>query len=351
MVRVRLPAREVVLFTRQFQVLLGSGIAVHRALETLAEQAVAGDCAEVFFSLQRLVLEGRYLSAALSRFPSTFSPMYLGLVRVGEQTGALIECLRLLADWLERDLETRQKVRSALTYPVMVVVVSGVAVTALMNVLGPMFLQIFAEKGGPLPLPTRFVATLVQLQQQPWFWLLAVVGLLVLYRLSQSWMINPHWRVWLWNSACRVPALGAMLVSSSWSRYCAALSILTRCGVPPQRSYRFAAEVSGDPRLIVDCDLLLQSILQGEQASEHMEARSHLYPRLISSSLALAEDSGQGKSILDYLARFYRDDLDMRLGVFQALLEPILLLATSSVLLFLILSLMLPLYGKLQEVG
>ena len=101
--RVRLPGSEVVIFTRQLQVLLGSGVPIARALEVLAEQTDRADSGEVFFSLQRLVLEGRYLSAALSRFPAVFSAMYIGLVRVGEQTGQLTDSISLLAEWLEEE--------------------------------------------------------------------------------------------------------------------------------------------------------------------------------------------------------------------------------------------------------
>lgn len=351
MQRVRLPASEVVIFTRQLQVLLGAGVPVNRALEVLAEQTARADCAEVFFSLQRLVLEGRYLSAALSRFPSTFNAMYVGLVRVGEQTGALVDSIVLLAQWLERDQEVRQKIKGALTYPVVVMVVAVLSVFALMNVLGPLFLQMFEESGTVLPLPTRVVSALIRVQRQPWFWLALLVLAAASIRLSRSWVLNPHWRVWFWDQACRLPGLGGLLVCATWSRYCAALSILVSCGIQPQRSYRFAAEVSGDPRLLIDCDLLVQSILEGETAGAHMVTKPQLYPRIVCSSMEMADDTGQGKPILDYLTRFYREDLEVRIEILQSLLEPLLLLVTSAVLLFLILSLMLPLYGKLQEAG
>ena len=347
--RVRLPGSEVVMFTRQLQVLLGSGVPISRALEVLAEQTDRADSGEVFFSLQRLVLEGRYLSASLARCPAVFSPMYIGLVRVGEQTGQLTDSISLLAEWMERDQEVRQKVRGALTYPAVVVIVAGLAVFLLMNMLGPLFLQMFAENGVPLPLPTQIVVKLVEVQRKPLFWLTLVSLTVVFVRASRSWVLNPHWRLWVWERAAAMPGVGGLLVAATWSRYCAALSILAACGVQPQRSYRFAAEVSGDPRLIIDSDLLVQSVLEGETVSAHMYLKPELYPRVVTSSLEMAHDTGQAKPILDYLTRFYREDLEVRLQILQSLIEPFLLLATSAVLLFLILSLMLPLYGRLQE--
>lgn len=347
--RVRLPGSEVVMFTRQLQVLLGSGVPISRALEVLAEQADRADSGEVFFTLQRLVLEGRYLSAALARFPAIFGAMYIGLVRIGEQTGQLVDSIRLLAEWMERDQEVRQKVKGALTYPAVVVVVASLAVFLLMNLLGPLFLEMFSEDSTPLPWPTQMVSQLVAVQRKPWFWLTLLTLLVVLARASRSWVLNPHWRLWVWERAAGIPGVGGMMVAATWSRYCAALSILSACGVQPQRSYRFAAEVSGDPRLIIDCDLLIQAVLEGETVSTHMYLKPELYPRIITSSLEMANDTGQAKPILDYLTRFYREDLEVRLEILQGLLEPLLLLVTSAVLLFLILSLMLPLYGKLQE--
>lgn len=347
--RVRLPGSEVVMFTRQLQVLLGSGVPIARALEVLAEQTDRADSGEVFFSLQRLVLEGRYLSAALARFPAIFGAMYIGLIRIGEQTGQLTDSITLLAEWMERDQETRQKIKGALTYPAVVVVVAGLAVFLLMNLLGPLFLEMFSEESTPLPWPTQVVSQLVAVQRKPWFWLVLLSLVVVIARASRSWVLNPHWRLWVWERAAGIPGVGGMLVAATWSRYCAALSILSACGVQPQRAYRFAAEVSGDPRLIIDCDLLIQAVLDGETVSTHMYLKPELYPRVITSSLEMANDTGQAKPILDYLTRFYREDLEVRLEILQGLLEPFLLLATSAVLLFLILSLMLPLYGKLQE--
>ncbi len=347
--RVRLPGSEIVIFTRQLQVLLGSGVPIARALEVLAEQTDRADSGEVFFSLQRLVLEGRYLSAALSRFPAVFSAMYIGLIRVGEQTGQLVDAISLLAEWMERDQEVRQKVRGALTYPAVVVVVAGLAVFLLMNLLGPLFLEMFAEDGTPLPWPTRVVSQLVEVQRKPWFWLSLLVGLVLFVRASRSWVLNPHWRLWVWERAAGLPGVGGMLVAATWSRWCAALSILAACGVQPQRAYRFAAEVSGDPRLIIDADLLVQSVLEGETVGAHMDLKPELYPRLVTSSMEMANDTGQAKPVLDYLNRFYREDLEMRIQILQGLIEPFLLLATSAILLFLILALMLPLYGRLQE--
>ncbi len=351
MERVRLPGSEVVIFIRQLHVLLASGVPVHRALEVLAEQSGHPQASEVFFTLQRLVLEGRYLSAAVARFPNTFTPMMVGLVRVGEQTGALVESSRMLAEWLERDLEVRQKLRAAMIYPSLVMFLAGFAVLALMNVLGPIFMQIFAERGGPLPWPTQVVLTLVSWQRSSAFWLISAVILIVTWRTFTAWSLNPHWRVWVWERASQLPALGALLISSAWSRYCAALAILLRCGLPPQKAYRFAAEVSGDPRLVVDNDLLIAAVLQGKGVSEYMQDKPSLYPQVVSSSLQAAEDSGQYAPILGYLHRFYREDMEMRLQVLQSLLEPVLLLVTALVLLFLIFSLMWPLYGQLQEVG
>ena len=347
--RIRLPGSEVVIFTRQLQVLLGSGVPIARALEVLAEQTDRADSGEVFFSLQRLVLEGRYLSAALARFPAVFSAMYICLVLVGEQTGQLTDSISLLAEWMERDQEVRQKIRGAMTYPLVVVVVAGLAVFMLMNLLGPLFLEMFAEDGTPLPWPTRLVSQLVEVQRKPWFWLTLVTVLVIFIRASRSWVINPHWRLWVWERVAATPGVGGMLVAATWSRYCAALSILSACGVQPQRSYRFAAEVSGDPRLIIDSDLLVQSILEGETVSAHMYLKPELYPRIVTSSMEMANDTGQAKPVMDYLTRFYREDLEMRIQIVQGLIEPLLLLATSAILLFLILALMMPLYGRLQE--
>ena len=106
---------------------------------------------------------------------------------------------------------------------------------------------------------------------------------------------------------------------------------------------------AGEEILIIDADLLVQSILEGETVSAHMDLKPRLYPRLISSSMEMANDTGQAKPVLDYLNRFYREDLEMRIQILQGLIEPLLLLATSAILLFLILALMLPLYGRIQE--
>lgn len=351
MARVRLPAIQVATFTRQFHVLISSGVTIPRALEVLTEQTDHPASAEVYYSLSRLISEGRYLSAALQKFPSTFGAMYLGLIRVGEQTGNLLESTGLLADWLERDHEVKSRVRAAMVYPAIVIVLASLASLGLMHVLGPIFLQMFADDGRPLPWPTRVVAQLVYVQKQPWFWLSLLAAAILIWRLVAAWSLNPHWRLRAWNLLSSMPALGPLLGAAVWSRYCAALSILQHCGVAPQRAYHFAAQVGGDPRLIIDSALLIQAIVEGETASSYMEKKPRLYPGLISAGLSVSEDTGGSKPILDHLGRFYREDLEVRIQILQSLIEPALLLATSCVLLFLILSLMLPLYGQMQEVA
>ncbi|MBX3167539.1 MAG: type II secretion system F family protein [Candidatus Eremiobacteraeota bacterium] len=346
---VRLPRSEVVNFTRQLQVLFASGVPIARAIEVLAEQSHPANACEVFFSLQRLVLEGRYLSSALTRFPAIFSPMYIGLVKVGEQTGQLVISLALLVDWLEHEQEVLQKIRAALIYPTTVVMVAVLAAFLLVNLLAPGFLEMFARDGTPLPWPTLVVSELVKVQRQPWFWLALSAGTILMVRAARSWALNPHWRLSVWQQVIALPGLGGMLSAATWSRFCAALSILSACGVPQQRAFRSAAEVSGDPRLIIDSDLLVRSLLDGEAVWVYMHLKPELYPRLLASSLEVAGDTGQSKPVLDHLARFYREELDVRLQVLQSLIEPLLLITVSGVVLFLSLALILPLYGSLQE--
>ena len=314
----------------------------------VTEEPEDGRAAEVCHTLHSMLLEGRYLSISMARFPRIFGPIFVGLIRIGEKTGSLVNCLEMLSGWLEREGDVRQRVRTALTYPVIVLVVSLLCCSILMTTIAPTFLAMFETRGTPLPWPTQVVATLVRLQKSAWFWCALVLLALAVRAGWKALWKDPVRAARVYSWLFKVPALRSVLEGLSWSRYCGALSIMASCGISPRMLYKMAAQASGDPRLVVAAEDLIIAVMEGMMPSEHMRTRPQLYPRILSLSLAVGEDSGRGSLVADYLYRHYRLQLEYHLSQLTTLLEPILLAFTSALMFFLLLSLLLPIYGQLN---
>lgn len=257
--------------------------------------------------------------------PRVFPPLYLGLVRVGEETGALGGSLELLAGWLERDREVGQRLQAALIYPASVIVVALLARNLLTFYIAPQFFAIFAEQNTPLPAPTRLLQGVLALQSNPFVWLVAVGGLMLLYRHLRSRGLTVERRAALRAWLVRVPGLGALLAASAWARWCSAATVMARAGLSPVQTYRLAAEASGDARLLVDAENLQEALQAGQLASRYFLGHPQLYPASVAHCLAVAEDSGRMADMFGYLARSFEVEAASRVEVLGTLVEPLVL--------------------------
>lgn len=331
--------------------MLLAGVPLLQALETLQENEECPDLGRVVTVCADLISAGHTFSQACSRFPRVFPTVYLNMISMGEQVGQLDQSLDRLAVWLEKDDALRQRVLSALTYPAIILAVASGLTLALFYTVLPGFLQVFRELNVPLPLITRLVMMVTDAVRSPAAWLLGV-SLLGLSLGGVQWVLaRRRWKLAAYRQLLGVPLLGRMLVTGSLARFCSAAAALMTAGLELTRCYKLAAGTSGSPVLEKDATFLTRSIQEGELASAHMEANSEIYPSSLRHMVAAGEEVSQLPELLGRASLYYEDECNYLVSALSSAIEPILLALVAGIIATIVLSIFLPLYSYIGNLG
>lgn len=333
---------ELALFTRQMSVLFGAGIPLHQALHVLAqgEDVLA---LRVAPSLAQRVSAGARLSTSMGRFPRVFPVAYVSLIKGAEESGQLYSVLNQLADWLERTDQLRRQVKKALSYPLMVLVVTALLTLALFRTVIPNILEAVLGTGVALPAPTRLLLFIVDAVQSPVTWVLvAAIGLVI-----TGYLRTPEGFRKVSRAAVIIPGLGELLLFSASARLAMTLSMLLRCGAELMRSVEIAARASGLPPIMEDTPRVLLGLREGKHLSE-LYGSSHLYPPLLRDMLLAGEEAGRVVEMVSHAGRVFEQETSGRMEALTSLLEPIVLAAISLGVGFVIIGVMLPMSTMLS---
>lgn len=334
--------------SRELQLLLLSGLSISRALEVVSARHSPLDSA-VFELIGDLVDQGHYLSNALSRFPATFSLVYRAIVEVGESTGRLPEVLGVLADWLQIENDNLRKVKGALAYPGVVVGVTLLLAALLFTTVLPVFQELF--EGQPLPLLTRAVLFLAHLAVSPAAWVGLLVVAALVWRQVKNYEKTLDGQCKLYRWILFLPGIGQVLTALAHMRYASALAMTSNFGVKITASLDLAGRASGSPLILQDTTRLKGIVTSGESLSAAYKTRPDLYPSIFSQMVQVGEENGNWGSQFQYLARTFAVLLDEKLDLLKVLLEPVLIAFVSGLVVTIVLSVYLPLYGVLQNIS
>ena len=318
-------------------VLVGSGIQVHHALESLNSTGTDKLSLQVLPKLTQQLSRGGRLSSGLSRFPGTFPPTYVALIRSGEETGRLHQVLQELSTWVEKRDKLNKVVKKALTYPVFVAVLTIVLTFVLFRTVIPAILQTVLDLGVALPWPTKLLLTMVNVIGSPITWFLTALTIGGLVRYFGSPQGQRRWIV----LCCSVPALGQVLIWSATSRFANALAMLVASGVDIVRACRISLEASGLPVMQDDISRIIAGMSEGDVLSDVLHA-SPLYPRLLPAMISVGEESGNLPRMLRKCSQLLEEDVMEKVGAFTALLEPVILGFISAGVGFIVIAVMLP---------
>ena len=338
--RVKTP--DVALFTRQLGDLLKAGVPLNRALSTLHEQATSAALAEVITAVGKDVSSGAGLHEALAKHPAVFSGLYTSMVRAGETGGFLEDCLLRLSIFIERDLELRSRVKSALAYPALLIVIGSGAIGFLMVFFIPRFSEIFAKMGDNLPLPTQIVMGASSFVRHWWFLLLgAFAALLVgVNQLSQT---GPGRRM-LDRLRLRVPVFGDIVRKNAISRFTRTLGTLLKSGVPILGALAIAKEAMGNAVLEEDVIEAAAGVKQGKSLAEILRA-SNAFPPMVVQMIAVGEEGGNLDEVLVNVADSYDLQVERAVRVFISLFEPALLVFMAALVGFVVIAMLLPVFS------
>jgi type IV pilus assembly protein PilC len=344
----RIKPPEIVMFSRQLALLLESGTDIVTSLDLLqdqiANQALRGIIAEVSSDIRG----GSPLSKALSKHPRAFSPMYSQAISAGEQGGNLEVVLRQMADYLERGATTEKKIKGALTYPFIVVLVAVIVVAILMTFVFPSFVSFYAQIGAELPLATRMLISITDWFSHYGLYLiiviLAVVGLIYVYIKTPAGKYRWH------KMMLRLPVVGRIVQLSELSRCCRTMSLLIRVGLPLPEV--LAATVRGINNKAVEESLseVQQALIRGEGLAQPMGQRDIFLP-LMTQMVRVGEETGNLENTLVTVAESFETEANDKTNAAIGLIQPVITVFLGLVIGFVVLAMlsaMYSVYGQLN---
>jgi len=341
----RVKLKDVAVMSRQFATMINSGLALLRALNILADQTESKPLAAIINQVRIDVEKGSSLSAALSRHPKAFSRLYVAMVRAGEIGGALDSVLLRLAETIEKQVELRRKVRSAMTYPIVVMVLVLLIVTAMLLFIIPMFKGLYAELGGVLPLPTRVLLGASAVLRTFW-WMMFGVGFGISWGFRR-WIKTEGGRQKWDTIKLRVPVMGLLVRKSALARFSRTLSALVRSGVPILESLDIVAETSGNyvvSRAVLDTQVAVKS---GEPMSQRLEQHPG-FPPMVVQMMTVGEETGALDEMLDKIADFYDQEVEATVEALTSLIEPLLIVVMGACVGGMVISLYLPMFNIIK---
>jgi type IV pilus assembly protein PilC len=340
--------KQLVHFTRQLATLVGAGLPLLKSLNTLEQQLEEGYLKTAIAKISQDVEAGDSFSVALSRFQRVFPVLFVNMIRAGEMGGMLDEILRRLADFLEKQQKLRERVRSALVYPVFVLTVALIILAILMIFVVPTFTNMFAELGGVLPLPTRILITISNFLRYRWYLLpLAIIVLFVSYKLLS---LNPRHRLFVDKMKLKLPIFGELIQEICIARFSRTLGTLLSSGVSILSALDVVADTVGNVKISTSLMQVRRSIKEGESVAAPLEATG-AFPPLVVKMVSVGEETGKLAEMLVKIADEYEDEVDVRVAGLTALLEPVLIVAMGLAVGFIVISMFLPLFALARLVG
>lgn len=336
-------------FCRQFAALVRAGVTVVQSLEILTEQTNNKILKAALADVAADVREGLSLQEAFSRHPKAFPDMFVNLIGVGEFSGELDTVLDRLADFYETERATRQKVLSALTYPMAVLFVTlAVSVFLLIQVV-PTFVETFEEQGVPLPLPTQIVIAVSNFLVHRWYLALLLVALIVALVIYGK--RTPRGRLIFGQLALSAPVLGQLNRLNLLARFARTLALLIASAVPILDAVNLTKKTLGNALYQRALDETGERLREGERIHAPLERHRKLFPPMVTQMVAIGEESGSLDMMLDKLADFYERDVNEMTTRLQSLLEPMMILVLAVMVGGIIVSVYLPLFTMMEFVG
>ena len=343
--RVRLPAAQVALSTRQLATLVGSGMPLDQALSAVAEQADDPRAAKLFTAARAQVAAGETLAGALARWPRTFSDLYRGLVAVAAETGNLSDVLIRLADYLEARQTQKQQFTLALVYPALVTVIALAVIAVLLVYVVPQIVSVYQQSRQTLPWLTQALIALSGfLRGTAWYWLVGGVALGIAFAVANR---HESFRARWQRALLRMPVAGRLVIAVDTARFASTLAILTGSGAPLLRSLDAARDVIWALPLKVAASAAAALVREGVSLARALKEQ-RVFPPVLIHLTANGEASGQLAPMLERAATELEREAHRRITWFAALLQPALIVTMGAIVLVLVLAVMLPIVSMNQ---
>jgi type IV pilus assembly protein PilC len=344
----KVSAKNLAVFTRQFSVMIDAGLPLVQCLEILGSQEEDKNFAAVILQTRTDVESGASLADAMRKHPKTFDPLFTNMIAAGETGGILDTILKRLATYIEKAVKLAGQVKSAMVYPVAVIVIAGVVVGVILWKVIPTFAALFSGLGANLPLPTRVVIALSD-NLVRYFPVMLVVGGGAAYAFRRYYATEAGRRV-VDSALLKMPVLGNILRKIAVARFCRTLATLISSGVPILDGLDITAKTAGNA-IVEDAVLLTRkSIERGETISVPLKATG-VFPSMVTQMIGVGEATGALDTMLAKIADFYEEEVDTAVAGLLTLLEPIMIAFLGVVVGGIVIAMYLPIFDLISKLA
>ena len=339
--------QELILFTKQFRTLFKAGVSVGILFQTMESQTENPKLKKAIRAMSEDIQEGTPLFEAFQAHPSIFSPLYVSMIRAGETSGSLTQVMNRLIYLLEHEFKIKNDVRSALQYPMIVLIALGVAFFVLLTFVIPKFVTIFESAGIDLPLPTLLAMNLYKFLSHFWLPLLggtagAVFLLTRFFKTRKGQLLRDRFFL-------KVPIIGPVLQKSAMSRFASIFAILQATGVTVLSSLEILSTTIGNAAVSFEFDKIRDHLTQGRGISAPLREAKYFTPMVV-NMVAIGEESGNLEEMLSEISTHYDDEVAYAVSFMATNLGPVLVVGLAAVVGFFALAVFLPMWDLTQMV-
>ncbi|HOJ13582.1 MAG TPA: type II secretion system F family protein [Deltaproteobacteria bacterium] len=339
--------KEIVIFTRQFATMISAGLPLVQCLDILSTQQPNPSFKKVLSQVKQDVESGSTFADALRKHPKVFDSLYVNLVAAGEVGGVLDTVLNRLAVYMEKNENLKNKIKSAMTYPIIVLCVAFGVVAVLMIFVIPTFSDMFKQFGSALPAPTQLVVNLSNLFRHFWW---AIFGAIVGFVIAFKWVRTQKKGRYMTDKLfLRLPIFGPLLRKVAVAKFTRTLGTMISSGVPIMDGLEITSRTAGN--VIVEEAILAvrASISEGKSMSEPLE-QTGIFPGMVVQMISVGEATGAMDQMLGKIADFYDEEVDAAVEALTSALEPMLMVFLGGIIGFVVVAMYLPIFQMAQNV-
>lgn len=339
---------DLTVFTQQLGSMLDAGLPLVSSLDALQEQTDDQVFRIIIREVKNDIASGTSFSDAVKKFPRAFNNLFTSMVEAGEASGQLSEILGKVSHYFEDSVKLTKKVKSALMYPIAVILLAIALVNVLLIFVIPTFKEMFNDMGAELPMPTQMLIDLSDwLKSNVLF---VIIGGIVFWKLIGKFFSTPRGRVIKDRIIFRLPIVGALSQKISVSRFCRTFAILLRSGVPILKTLDIVSRASGNTFIETACKDISRVINQGGQVSEILEEKPY-FPPMVKHMAKAGEQTGKMDAMFDKISNFYDSEIESTVAGLTSLMEPILICFLGIIIGGIVMAMFLPIFNMANVVG
>jgi len=344
----KVPPKTLAIFTRQFSVMIDAGLPLVQCIEILANQQEHKNFQKILLQVRQDVEAGSTLADAMRRHPKAFNNLYVNMIAAGEAGGILDTILQRLSVYIEKAVKLASQVKSALIYPVAVIVIACIVVAVILLKVIPTFAALFTSLGAELPFPTRVVIMASTFLAR--YFIFFVIAIIAAMFGFQRYYATYRGRRVVDGLVLKIPVLGMIMRKIAVARFCRTLATLTSSGVPILESLDITARTSGNA-IVEDAILEVRKSVEGGKTIIEPLRDSGIFPNMVVQMIGVGEQTGALDQMLNKIGDFYEDEVDAAVAGLVKLLEPVMIFILGIIIGGIVIAMYLPMFTLINKIG